>query len=45
MKWGGIKLVGILSLTDVARLQPKLIKAMREFFPQAFVEDDEFYIT
>jgi len=29
----------------VARLQLKLIKAMREFFPQAFMEGDEFYVT
>ena len=41
----GSKLVGILSLTDVARLQPKLIEAMRELFPQTFIEDEEFYIT
>ncbi len=41
----GSKLVGILSLTDVARLQPKLIEAMREAFPQAFTEGDEFYVT
>jgi len=42
---GGSKLIGILSLTDVARLQPKMIEAMKELYPQAFEEGEGFYIT
>lgn len=43
----GSKLVGMLSLTDVARLQPQMIETIKEMLPMAAQVDEEtagFYV-